>query len=263
MSLPPFLFPRPNFGLLGHRGVAGLAPENTIHGFKMAADLGLNWIEFDARLTKDDHWIIMHDDSLERTTNGQGRISDLTLEQIKSFEAGLWFHPPKQNISVPTLLETLECAHETGLNVNIEIKGAADDRQRYVDQFVYFLNHHYAAPFARPLISSFDLEFLIAFRQAMPEFRIGYLVGEFSKDTVEIALEHSFTTIHCDIKTITEQNLNQAFSHHLPVLLYTGNDQKVANHWLTKGVAGIFTDRPDVLHSGVQQTLQSLQQALT
>ncbi|MCS7313960.1 MAG: glycerophosphodiester phosphodiesterase family protein [Bryobacterales bacterium] len=93
--------------VVAHRGASRYAPENTLAAFRKAIELGADLIEFDVRETKDGHLVIMHDDTVDRTTDGEGRVSDLTLEQIKKLDAGSWFGPQFKGERVPTLEEAL------------------------------------------------------------------------------------------------------------------------------------------------------------
>lgn len=92
---------------VGHRGTVHLAPENTLAAFRKAIELGVDLVEIDVRETRDGHLIIMHDATVDRTTNGKGRVTDLTLEEIKRLDAGSWFSPKFAGEPVPTLDEAL------------------------------------------------------------------------------------------------------------------------------------------------------------
>ncbi len=108
--------------VIGHRGAAARAPENTLAGFRIAKLLGCGWIEFDVRLTADDVLVVCHDDRLERTTSGYGMISKLPLAAIREVDAGTWFDPRFADERVPTLYETLVLCRDLGLGANVEIK---------------------------------------------------------------------------------------------------------------------------------------------
>lgn len=241
------IIPEPKFNLIGHRGVAGLRPENTLASIRYAAQLGLNWIEIDARLTKDQHWVLMHDSRVDRTTNGIGEVHELTLAEIQKLDAGSWYHPQFRNEKVPTLDNVLDLAYEIGININVEIKGSEQNPKSHAKLLAEFLKFKIPENFAQPLISSFDLDFLIYLRQESDNIPIGYLIEEFNQDTFPIALYHSFTTINCNITNISGKYLSTAKRHNMPVLLYTVNDPIKAQFWLKNGATAIFTDRPDLL----------------
>jgi glycerophosphoryl diester phosphodiesterase len=237
----------PKHKLIGHRGVAGLRPENTYCSFVYAADLGLDWIEFDVLLTLDEKWVVIHDDTVDRTTNGQGMVRDMTLQDLEKLEAGLWFLPPYAGQKIPTLTGTLELAQQRGLFCNIEIKGADHAPDRYALLMSQFLSQYSATILSKIMLSSFNLPCLIKIRELMPAVQIGYLVDEFAPNTITIAQLYNFSCINCDVKKMTPENLDAAKLAKLPVFLYTVNEPITAKFWLSKGINGLFTDRPDLL----------------
>ena len=111
--------------MIGHRGAAGAAPENTLASIRKAREFGATWIEFDVKLTKDGHAILFHDDCLERTTDGRGTVAATTLAQIRRLDAGGWFGPAFRGEPVPTLEQALALCAELGLGINVEIKPCA------------------------------------------------------------------------------------------------------------------------------------------
>ncbi len=241
------LTPIPNHHLIGHRGVAGLRPENTFVSFEYALELGLNWIELDVHLSKDQQWVVIHDESLERTSNGKGLVANHTIEELQKLDAGSWFNSKYAKQKLPSLSDVLELVATKNANVNIEIKGsehAAELNSRLMAEFL----GSYATELAySPLVSSFDTPTIIKLRELMPDLPIGYLVEAFSYNTIDIAQENNFTSINCDVHKITEADLQRALQAQTPVLLYTINDPQQAKYWVSKGVTGIFTDRPDLL----------------
>lgn len=241
------LTPPPKHGLIGHRGTAGLRPENTYCSFRHAADLGLNWVEFDVQLSKDDKWVVMHDDTIDRTTNHKGKIADYTLSQLTTFEAGLWFKPPYPNEPIPSLIDTLLLCRTFGLQANIEIKGSNAAPQKYADLMVQFLKENFAGDYVPPMISSFDLDCIVALRNKLPEHPIGYLVDYYTPHTIPICQANNFNSINCDVTKFNMNDLRSSTEAGIPVLLYTINDPATAKLWLDAGVVAVFTDRPDLL----------------
>ena len=119
--------------VIGHRGAAENAPENTLESFRAAAAEGARWVEFDAKLTADNAVIILHDDDLDRTTNGKGPAKLNTLAELKALDAGSWFKPGLQpgfaGARIPTLAETLRLLGELDLSANVELKPCPGDRK--------------------------------------------------------------------------------------------------------------------------------------
>ncbi|NLN31462.1 MAG: glycerophosphodiester phosphodiesterase [Bacteroidales bacterium] len=112
----------PERGLCAHRGAMATHPENTIPAFREAVIAGAHMLEFDVFLTRDNHMVVIHDDSVDRTTNGTGKVSDLTLEQIKSLDAGSWKSPEFAGTEIPTLDEVL-AVMPVNVWLNIHLKG--------------------------------------------------------------------------------------------------------------------------------------------
>ncbi|MBI5652332.1 MAG: glycerophosphodiester phosphodiesterase [Chloroflexi bacterium] len=110
--------------IIGHRGASAVAPENTLAAFKRAFELGADGIELDVTLTKDGVPVVIHDEKVDRTTNGHGLVKQMTLDQIKQFDAGAWFDEKYRGEKIPTLAETLGAIGARGL-VNIELKTEA------------------------------------------------------------------------------------------------------------------------------------------
>jgi glycerophosphoryl diester phosphodiesterase len=243
----PKIIPSPKYQLIGHRGTGGLRPENTYCSFEHAAELGLNWIEFDVQLTKDEQWVVMHDATIERTTNGQGKISDYNLQELSNLQAGLWYTPPYPQQPIPTLAGTLELAAKLRLHCNIEIKGSELEPQKHVALMDNFMLTHPQFNFVEQMFSNFDLQFISIFAKSNPQLTIGYLVDYFTDQTIKIAQQNNFSSINCDVKTISLENIRSATNLQIPILLYTVNDPYLAQTWLAAGVSAIFTDRPDLL----------------
>jgi len=141
LNLPP---------VIGHRGTANLAPENTLAGIRRAQEEGAGWVEFDVKLTSDGIPILMHDDRLGRTTNGKGKVALASLKDIQALDAGSWFAPEFAGERVPTLRATLELCIELGLGINVELKPCPGREQEtaeialqtLVDAWPGHLNRH-------------------------------------------------------------------------------------------------------------------------
>jgi glycerophosphoryl diester phosphodiesterase len=232
--------------LIGHRGFAGLRPENTLCGFRLAAEFGLPMVEYDVQLTKDLQWAVFHDRTLERLLSLHGTVADYTLHELSKFDAGLWYQPPYPGEFIPSLSEAYQAILDLGLASNIEIKVPPYRAAQHAREFAKFIaSLDPSRPL--PLVSSFDLECMILLRQLCPTLPIAYVVHQFADDSLAIAKEHNFQRIHCDVDYITMENIKHATAAKLPVYLYTVNQPQLAAKWLSHGVAGFFTDRADLL----------------
>ncbi len=112
--------------VIAHRGASGHAPENTMAAFRLARDLGADGIELDVQLTSDGFVVVLHDEDVRRTSDGLGRVSSMTLQELRTLDFGGWFSDAFQGERIPLLLEVVEFVSATGLWLNIELKGSPD-----------------------------------------------------------------------------------------------------------------------------------------
>ena len=108
--------------IYAHRGSSGTHPENTIAAFTEAARLPVHGVEFDVHLTKDNELVVIHDETIDRTSNRTGFVKDMTLAELKSFDFGSWFSPNFNGQTIPTLYEVLQLFAHTTHHLNIELK---------------------------------------------------------------------------------------------------------------------------------------------
>ena len=133
--------------VIGHRGVKDLSPENTINSIKKAIELGLNWVEVDVKITKDNIPILLHDDDLDRTTNGSGIVSSCEYSEIRKLDAGKFFYHFDTDIYVPTLEEVLNLCAKKNCGINIELKPNKDfEKQNVMEVFKITKKFEYILP---------------------------------------------------------------------------------------------------------------------
>ena len=151
--------------VMAHRGFSGKAPENTLAAFRKAIEIGSDFIELDVRFSKDGHLVVFHDDTLERTTNGKGKVADFSLQELKGLDAGSWFGPSFSGEKIPTLREVLAQAKGRIL-VNIELKKGDQGPYTMMDLSDRALEEVQRAGMEKEvLFSSFDLAALKRIRQ--------------------------------------------------------------------------------------------------
>lgn len=233
--------------VIGHRGAAASAPENTLAGFRRAAALAAPWVEFDARLTADGQAVVIHDDRLERTTDGHGRVADRTLAELRRLDAGRWFDAAFAGEPVPTVAEAMTEIAALGLGANIEIK---PDRGREADTARVALAEAAAVwPSDRPapLVSSFSQEALAAARAVVPDWPRGFLVDRLPSDWRDITVRLACCTVNCNQRHLDAGAVAGIREAGLAVLAWTVNDPRKARRLWDWGVAGLFTDVPEVL----------------
>ncbi|MBT4963425.1 MAG: hypothetical protein HON32_04510 [Francisellaceae bacterium] len=247
------LQPQPNFKLIGHRGFSGLRPENTMASFKHAQEIGLNWIELDARLTKCDNWVIFHDDTLERFTGSQDSIEDSTLSDLIKLDFGSWFDTKYKNEKIVMLREILSFAAQNNIFINLEIKPSNKIKtSRYAQKLMRFLANTIANNQPYPLVSSFDTALLVELRKLSENLRLGYLIEEFDNEVWTNINKYHFSTLNSDTDTTEHEHIQKAKRMNIPSLVYVVNDFERAKELFNYGACGIFTDRADLIIEGLK-----------
>ena len=235
--------------LIGHRGVKNLSPENTIESINLAKKLGLNWVEIDIKISKDLIPISLHDDSLERTTNGKGLPIDYLYRDLKKLDAGYFFYNQPTKIYIPTFDEILLLCHDKNINLNIELKpnkGFEKDNVLAIQKILNnskFSNQYY--------FSSFDWDSLIIMREILPYANYSLLVDEFSKnrtlnDIKIVAKKYGIKCCGFNKKIVNLEVINEMLKNNLIVTVYSETNLKVneVNELWSIGVTSIFTDDP-------------------
>jgi len=237
LNLPP---------VIGHRGAAFHAPENTRAGFRTAKVLGCSWVEFDVRLTADHALVVCHDDVLKRTTGARGRISRLPLEAIRRLDAVSWFGRGFAGEPVPTLNETLLLCRELGLGANVEIKaerGQGPATAAAVATSIAML----AGGLPPVLISSFLEDAVAAAARQMPAIPRAMLFRKVPGNWTKIAETLGCATINADQRYLSEALVAEISAAGYPILAYTVNDAARARQLFGWGVTSVFSDAPDII----------------
>lgn len=234
--------------IIGHRGAAALAPENTLESFAVARHVGLNWIECDAKLTKDGTVILFHDDTLDRTTNGHGKVADTLYADIESLEAGSWFSDHFAGVKIPTLEEALDFCIDSNIGLNVEIKPCPGRDVDTAEAVLDILSRVIDDP-QQVLVSSFSLGALETAYEMAPDYPRGLLLeDDFPDSWAEIASHLLVSTINIDGRKATPSQLQSFTKYGLPVLAYTINSPEKARELFAAGVTGVFSDIPDLLN---------------
>jgi len=232
--------------VIGHRGAAAYAPENTLAGFALAAEQGVTWVEFDVRLTRDGVPVLIHDDSLDRTTNGFGPVVNATLKEIKALDAGSWFDPRFAGEEVPTLAEALDVIHDCGMVPNIEIKANQGERWytgRVVGEAIEGL---WPPGRPTPLVSSFEIRSIAGFKQVRPDLPIGLNIWKRPHYQWSLATRWlDCSSVHFAAQHVTDRQIGEVKRARRRVVCYTVNNAAQARNLFSRGVDAVFTDTPD------------------
>ncbi len=236
--------------VVAHRGASGSAPENTMAAFHKAVVAGADMIELDVRLTKDFHIVVHHDRNVRRTTNGKGNICDLTLQQLRVFDAGSWFNPTFRRERIPTLREVMEFLLPTNVSLNIEVKTDGDPRKRIRFEECVILIIMEKRFEERALVSSFDHRFIKRMHELFPDIRTGALyhpVRDARKKPSTLCSRIGATTFICRHTQLRPRMVTNAHSHHLSIAAYGVNTVRHFEKVAKLGVDAVVTDWPEKL----------------
>jgi len=227
--------------IIGHRGIAGHYPENTLVSIQAAIELGLEWVEFDVQPTKDGHLVVCHDHTIDRCSNGFGRVDNYTLEQLQQFDFGGWFAPKFNLQPILTLDQLLSFTQPLTIKLNIEVKL---DTQQYIEvatQLKQLLEKH-AFPTERVVISSFSHDMLRAIRQCEIQYPIAVLSDKLNDQDIKLAEEINAVGCNLDIAHLKEEHIKQLHKSGYKVWSYTVNQpDQIAQ---LPSLDGIFSDFP-------------------
>lgn len=228
-----------------HRGAGKLAPENTLAAMRLGASFGYRMFEFDVKLTGDGALILMHDPTLERTTDARGRVAAMSLAQCARLDAGSWHSPAYAGEGVPTLARLATWLRAGEHAANIEIK-PCPGRERETGAAVALeargLWREAAVP---PLLSSFSEAALAAAAEVAPELPRALLFGALPQDWIARARALGCVAIDPDHRRIGAPVVAQARAARLRVVTYTVNDVQRAAELAAWGVDTVITDWVD------------------
>jgi glycerophosphoryl diester phosphodiesterase len=240
--------------VIGHRGAAECAPENTLAGLRKAKELDCRWVEFDVRLTADSQLILLHDECLERTTDGQGRATQMPLAAIRLYDAGCRFGDDCCGERIPTLTEAIEVLRELGIGANIELKAARGRAAETGAATAAPLSRMWSRDLPAPLISSFLEGALLAARACDPSIARGLLLRGVPRNWAVRARKLGCATIHADHRRLHPALVAKIREAGFPLLAYTVNDAVRARTLLGWGVTSVFSDVPHIIRAGVAHT---------
>ena len=231
--------------VIGHRGAAGHAPENTVVSIRKAAELGARWVEFDVKLTLDRELILFHDDTLDRTTDAKGAIAVRTFSEIRALDAGAWYQKRFAGTRVPTLGEALDELAVLGLGANVEIKPSPGQEVETGQAVAHFLRNRWPSRLPAPVLSSFKMESLAAARTVAPEIERAALFFRLPDDWQRQVLALGAKAVHASEKHMTRDKAARVQKEGFALRCYTVNDAKRAETLFDWGVEAVFTDYPD------------------
>jgi len=231
--------------VIAHRGASGHAPENTLAAFRRAVALGASFIETDLHLSRDAHFVAIHDDIVNRTTNGQGKVHDLTLADLRRLDAGSWFGSEFSGERIPTLEEILEFAKKNDVVFYLELKptGAWGGEHALIGAL------RESGEIARTIVISFDAGIIAALRKIEPTLMTGLLFEGQIDQPLERAIEVGARQLAVRGDLVTPALIAEARKRDLQIVCWTVNQPAHMRVLIEAGVDGIMSDYPDRLVS--------------
>ncbi len=214
---------------IGHRGASGYEPENTLIAFEKAIELNVDGIELDVHLSSDGELIVIHDETIDRTTNGKGFVNKLTVLELKKY-------------GIPTLIEVLDLVNQKCF-INIELKGIETAKpvndliNHYISDKKWKINDF--------LISSFDWNMLEKIQLLNPKIRIGVLTEESIEEALAFAKKINAFSIHPDYIFLSKENVALMQENGFEVFPWTVNSTEAIKQMKSFNVNGIISNFPD------------------
>lgn len=239
--------------VIAHRGASYYAPENTKAAIVLAAQQGAKWIEVDLWMTQDKDIVIIHNSTVNKRTNGAGKVVDFTMAELARLDAGSWFGPEYAGEQLLSLEQLIKLTSSLNINVNLEIKANTAANEATALLVGQQIKKLWPKGKPLPLVSSFSLQVIEAMHAHFPLIPRALLLEKWTK-----ASQNTITDLHCSSinisrRAITKKSLASMHETGLPVLIYTVNGIKSALDFIEMGVEGIFTDRPDRILEALHQ----------
>ena len=250
MSTPPryerkAAWPYPT--LFAHRGGGVHAPENTLAAIKTGHAHSYSAVEFDVKLSGDSVAILMHDSTLERTTNGHGRVADMAIAELELLDAGAWHSEAFRGEHIPRFSTVGKYLHGLGLMANVEIKpcvGRETETGRMVGELCVEI---WRDRFVKPLVSSFSVDALQAARASAPDLPMGLLVKVPGEEHLSLLQSLGCVSLHCHHEHVTADLVRVFHREGYRVMTYTVNEADRVSALLAIGVDGVFTDKLELM----------------
>ncbi|MBB4824405.1 glycerophosphoryl diester phosphodiesterase [Sporosarcina luteola] len=231
--------------IYAHRGASGTYPENTIASFREAARLPVHGVEFDVHLTKDGELVVIHDETIDRTSDGTGYVKDQTLSQLKEYDFGNWFSPQFEGETIPTLGEVLELFQSTHHHLNIELKSDIFPYEGMTAKVLELIKEYDLE--SRVVLSSFDHSAIQEVKRLAPHIETGALAMEVLVRPLDYLKNIPADAFHLLFPTAIRPAYREIYDAGIPVRAFTVNEESYARLLQQAGVQAIFTDYPERL----------------
>lgn len=233
--------------IFAHRGASGNFPENTIASFKEAARLQVYGVEFDVHMTADGELVVIHDETIDRTSNGTGYVKDMTLTDLKKHDFGNWFSSEFQGETIPTLSEVLDVFDSTGHKLNIELKSDIFPYDGMVMKVLDLIADRQME--SRVIISSFDHSAIQTVKQLNAQIETAALFMEVLVHPLDYLQRIPADALHILYPAAIRPSMAEVLNSSIPVRTFTVNDEIYARVLKQAGVQAIFTDYPEKMYA--------------
>lgn len=227
----------------GHRGASGYAPENTLESFRLAREMGCDGCELDVQMSKDGQLVVIHDETIDRTSNGHGWVKDLTFEQLRQYNYNA-VHPEYEYCQIPTLEEVLRLYQGTDEYVNIELKTNIISYPGIVDKVLQLV--HDLQMEDQIIYSSFNHRHCVEIREKQPDAYVGFLYQDGYIDVIDYVKAHGGSALHPALFRIEgEEYVRKAYEAGLDINTWTVNQPEHMEMACRMHITTIITNYPD------------------
>lgn len=234
-----------------HRGASGYAPENTLAAFEKAVELGADGVELDIQLTKDDEIVVIHDEKIDRTSDGKGWVKDYTLEELRGFNYNRT-KPEYEHADIPTMREVFELLKPTGLFINIEIKTGVFFYEK-IEEKILALTKEMGME-DRVCYSSFNHYTVKRIHELKPDAEVGFLYADGPIDMPSYGEKYGVNALHPALYNLQYDGfIKECKEKGLKLNVWTVNEKEHMQLCCKYGVNAIITNYPDIAREVVEQ----------
>ncbi len=231
--------------IIGHRGAAAWAPENTLASIRKAAELGASWVEVDVMLTGDDRPVLFHDDNLKRLTGLDALMAETPYDRVRGLDAGRWFGPEFTGERVPTLEDALDLIRQLGLGANIEIKPTPGRDVETAQAALQVVAGGPGTDRPRLMISSYSRMSLAVARAMQPDWPRALIAFKVPSDWAMALIALGCCSFHLSSKALKRDFVAQVKQAGYHVAAFTVNQKRRARELVDRGVDCVISDAPD------------------
>lgn len=244
-----------NFIIIAHRGASAYYPENTMIAFEKAVEMGAEMIELDVMMSKDGVAIVFHDAKLDQHTNGSSYVKNYTLKELKKLDAGSWFDSEFSDQKIPTLEDVLKFASgKIALNIEIKTEAVSDNIRNGIEQKILRLVKKYGME-SHVLFSSFDYRAIQHLKKLDPKVSVALLYERKQSNRLlphQLIEKYKVDAFNCSYRQLKRKWMADLNEYNIPAFVYTVDSKRRMQKLITGGITGIFTNKPDLLKSVVQ-----------